>query len=115
MDKLALLGGTPVRPRPLRYARETIEPGDLGAVSEALTSDWITQGPTLARFERALADRATVKNAVALTNGTAARHAACWAAGLGPREPAITTPLTFAATANAVGYHGATPGLADLD
>ena len=115
MDKLALLGGTPVRPRPLPYARQTIEPGDLGAVSEALTSDWITQGPTLARFERALADRATVKHAVAFTNGTAALHAACWAAGLGPGDRAITTPLTFAATANAVVYQGARPVFADID
>jgi len=115
MDKLALLGGTPVRPRPLPYARQTIEPGDLGAVSEALTSDWITQGPTLARFERALADRATVKHAVAFTNGTAALHAACWAAGLGPGDRAITTPLTFAATANAIVYQGARPVFADID
>jgi perosamine synthetase len=115
MDKLALLGGTPVRPRLLPYARQTIEPGDLGAVSEALTSDRITQGPTLARFERALAERVGVKHGVAFANGTAALHAACWAAGLGPGDRAITTPLTFAATANAIVYQGARPVFADID
>src|SRR6266513_4341442 len=115
LEKLALVGGPPVRGTLLPYARQTIEPGDLGAVSEALTSDWITQGPTLARFERALADRATVKHAVAFTNGTAALHAACWAAGLGAGDRAITTPLTFASTANAVVYQGARPVFADID
>src|SRR5438105_3132741 len=115
MDKLALLGGTPVRPRPLPYARQTIEPGDLGAVSEALTLDRITQGPTLARFERALAERVGVKHGVAFANGTAALHAACWAAGLDEGDDAITTPLTFAATANAAVYQGARPLFADVD
>lgn len=115
MEKLALLGGTPVRPRLLPYARQTIDSGDIAGVGEALASDSITQGPTLARFERALAARAGVKHAVAFTSGTAALHAACWAAGLGPGDRAITTPLTFAATANAVVYQGARPVFADID
>ena len=114
-EKLALLGGTPARPTVLPYAHQTIEADDLAAVTEALASDWITQGPTLARFERALAERAGVKHAVAVANGTAALHAACWAAGLGPGDDAITTPLTFAATANAVVYQGARPVFADID
>jgi len=115
MEKLALLGGTPVRPRLLPYARQTIDSGDIAGVGEALASDSITQGPTLARFERAVAARAGVKHAVGFTSGTAALHAACWAAGLGPGDRAITTPLTFAATANAVVYQGARPVFADID
>src|SRR2546425_814597 len=115
MDKLALFGGPPMRATLLPYAHQTIEPDDLAAVTQALASDWITQGPTIARFERALAERAGVKHAVAVANGTAALHAACWAAGLGPGDEAITTPLTFAATANAVVYQGAQPVFADID
>src|SRR4029453_12056102 len=114
-NTLALLGGPPVRAVPLPYAHQTIEPDDVAAVGEALTADWITQGPMVARFERALAERVGVKHAIAVANGTAALHAACWAAGLGPGDEAITTPLTFAATANAVVYQGAQPVFADID
>lgn len=115
MENLALHGGPPVRPTPLPYGHQTLEPDDFAAVAAALGADWITQGPTVARFERALAERAGVKHAVAVANGTAALHAACWAAGLGPGDEAITTPLTFAATANAVVYQGAVPVFADID
>src|SRR5256884_5775861 len=115
LEKLALVGGPRVRGTLLPYARQTIDSGDIASVSEALSADWITQGPTLARFERTLAERGGVKYAVAFTNGTAALHAACWAAGLGPGDRAITTPLTFAATANAVVYQGARPIFADID
>src|SRR2546428_1245762 len=115
MEKLALLGGTPVRSRLLPYAHQTIDSGDIAAVGEALSSSFITQGPTLERFERALAGRARVKHAVAFSSGTAALHGACRAAGLGPGDRAITTPLTFAATANAVVYQGARPIFADID
>src|SRR5881628_3142735 len=115
MDKLALFGGPPMRATLLPYAHQTIEDDDLAAVQEALAADWITQGPAVARFERALAERAGAKHAVAVSNGTAALHAACWAAGLGPGDEAITTPLTFAATANAVVYQGARPVFADID
>src|SRR5207249_3026418 len=115
MAKLALLGGTPARSTPLPYARQTVEADDIAAVTDALGGGWITQGPTIARFERALAERAGVRHAVAVANGTAALHAACWAASLGPGDEAITTPLTFAATANAVVYQGARPVFADID
>ncbi len=114
-EKLAILGGPPVRATLLPYARQTITAEDIAAVGEALASDWITQGPAVARFERALAERAGVGHAVAFSSGTAALHAACWAAGLGPGDEAITTPLTFAATANAVVYQGAKPVFADID
>src|SRR3989454_9263206 len=115
MEKLALLGGTPVRSRLLPYAHQTIDSGDIAAVGEALSSALTPERPTVTRFERALAERAGVKQAVVVANGTAALHAACWAAGLGPGDDAITTPLTFAATANAVVYQGARPVFADID
>ena len=76
MERLALLGGPPARATLLPYAQQTIEPDDLAAVSEALASDWITQGPIVARFGRALAELAGAKHAVAVANGTAALHGA---------------------------------------
>jgi dTDP-4-amino-4,6-dideoxygalactose transaminase len=115
MEKLALLGGTPLRSTLLPYAHQSIDATDVAAVSAALTGDWITQGPSVARFEEALAAYAGTAYAVAVANGTAALHAACWAAGLGEGDDAVTTPLTFAATANAVVYQGARPLFADID
>src|SRR2546426_5376505 len=91
MEKLALLGGTPVRATLLPYAHHTIEADDIAAVTETLASDWITQGPAIVRFEKALAARGGARHAVAFANGTAALHAACWAAGLGASDEAITT------------------------
>src|SRR5947208_3777780 len=99
LEKLALVGGPRVRGTLLPYARQTIDSGDIASVSEALSADWITQGPTPARFERSLAERGGVQDAVASTNGTAALHATSWPAGLGPGDRAIPPPLTFAATA----------------
>ena len=115
MKELALLGGSAIRSTHLPYAHQTIEADDLAAVREALAADWITQGPAVARFEQVLAARAGVAHAVAFSSGTAALHGACWAAGLGPGDEAITTPLTFAATASAVVYQGARPVFADVD
>src|SRR5438128_4770701 len=115
MERLAILGGTPVRATLLPYAHHTIEPDDIAAVSVALASYLIPQGPAIVRFEQALAARGGARHAVAFASGTAALHAACWAAGLGPSDEAITPPLTFAATANAVVYQGAWPVFADID
>lgn len=114
-EPLALLGGRPVRGTFLPYARHSIEGDDIAAVAEALAGDWLTQGPTVARFEEALAAQAGATYAVAFATGTAALHAACWAAGLGPGDEAVTTPLTFAATANGIVYRGARPVFADID
>src|SRR5437879_1590582 len=94
MEPLALQGGPAVRATRLPYARQTIEADDTAAVQEALGGDWITQGPLVARFEQALAARASVAHAVAFSSGTAALHGACWAAGLGPGDEAMTT-LSF--------------------
>src|SRR3989454_8392892 len=115
MEKPALLGNPPVRATLLPYAHQTIEADASAAVSEGLASDLITQGPAIVRFEQALAARGGARHAVAFASGTAALHAACWAAGLGPSDEAITPPLTFAATANAVVYQGAWPVFADID
>jgi len=114
-EKLALFGGAPVRPTGLPYARQSIDAEDIAAVSRALAGDWITQGPGVKQFEEGLAAIAGARHAVAVANGTAALHAACWAAGLGPDAEVITTSLTFAATANAVVYQGARPVFADID
>jgi perosamine synthetase len=99
----------------LPYARQTIDAADIAAVAEALRGDWITQGPNVVKLEEALAALAGVGHAVAVANGTAALHAAYWAAGIAEGDEVITTPLTFAATANAAVYQGARPVFADID
>ncbi|MGH9492097.1 MAG: UDP-4-amino-4,6-dideoxy-N-acetyl-beta-L-altrosamine transaminase [Terriglobales bacterium] len=112
--ELALEGGTPVRSTLLPYARQKVEEHDVQAVVEVLRSDWLTTGPQVAEFEEAFAARVGARHAVSLSSGTAALHAACFAAGLGPGDEAITSPLTFCATANAVLYQQATPVFADV-
>lgn len=102
-------------PRRLPYGHQFVGAADIEAVGEALRHDWITQGPRVADFERAIAEYCGAPHAVAFSSGTAALHGACAAAGLGPGDEAITSPLTFAATANAVVYCGARPVFADID
>jgi len=113
-EPLALHGGTPVRRTPLPYARQTIEEDDVRAVVAALRSDWLTTGPAVEAFERAVAATVEARHAVAVSSGTAALHAAVFAAGIGPGDEVITSPLTFAASANAVLYLGGTPVFADI-
>ena len=112
--RLAIDGGTPVRPTLLPYARQVIDDSDVAAVSEALRSDWLTTGPRVPEFEHALEAATGARHAVAFSSGTAALHGAAVVAGLGPGDEAITTPMTFVATANAVLYAGATPVFADV-
>lgn len=113
-DALALAGGIPVRDTLLPYAHQLVEDDDVEAVVAVLRGDWLTTGPAVAEFERAFAERVGAAEAVSFSSGTAALHAAAYAAGLGPGDEAVTTPLTFAATANAVLYLGATPVFADV-
>ena len=113
-ERLALHGGTPVRSTPLPYARQTIEEDDVQAVVAALRSDWLTTGPRVEQFERAVAGAVEARHAVAVNSGTAALHAAVFAAAIGPGDEVITSPLTFAASANAVVYLGGTPVFADI-
>lgn len=115
MDRLAVDGGMPVRTEKIYYGRQWIDEEDVKAVSEVLTSDFVTCGPKVAELERALAEYTGAGYAVAVSNGTAALHCACIAAGIGPGDEVITTPLTFAASANCALYCGAQPVFADVD
>lgn len=111
---LAVNGGRPVRQTLLPYGRQSVDEGDIQAVVDVLRSDWLTTGPKVGEFEEALAARVSAPYAVAFSSGTAALHAAAFAAGLKPGDEAITTPMTFAATANCLLYQGATPVFADV-
>lgn len=112
--RLAIDGGQPVRRTMLPYARQSIDDSDVEAVAAALRSDWLTTGPRVPAFEQELTAFTGARHAVAFSSGTAALHGAAVAAGLGPGDEAITTPITFVATANAALYAGATPRFADV-
>ncbi|AKP48479.1 UDP-4-amino-4,6-dideoxy-N-acetyl-beta-L-altrosamine transaminase [Bacillus smithii] len=99
----------------LSYGRQWITEEDIEAVVEVLKSPFLTQGPKIQEFEQKVADYVGAKYAVAFSNGTAALHGACFAAGIGEGDEVITTPMTFAATSNAVLYCGGKPVFADID
>lgn len=99
----------------LPYGRQWIEDDDIQSVVEVLRGDWMTQGPTVDRFEQALADRCGARFAVAVSNGTAALHLAALAAGVGPGDLGLTAPITFVASANCIAYCGGTVGFVDVD
>ena len=113
-EKLAIQGGPPVRTTLLPYGRQSIDEADIQAVVDTLRSDWLTTGPKVAEFEEAIAEWVGAKYAVSFSSGTAALHAAAFTCGLQPGDEAITSPLTFAATANSALYLGATPVFADV-
>jgi perosamine synthetase len=114
LETLAIHGGTPVRERLLPYGRQSLSEEDIQAVAEVLRSDWLTTGPKVGEFEERFAAWVGAKCGVSFSSGTAALHAAAFAAGLGPGDEAITTPMTFCATANCVLYQGAKPVFADV-
>ncbi|MDA3012808.1 MAG: UDP-4-amino-4,6-dideoxy-N-acetyl-beta-L-altrosamine transaminase [Actinomycetota bacterium] len=97
------------------YGRQSIDEEDIQAVVEVLRGDWLTQGPTVEHFERAIAEYVGAEYAVAFSSGTAALHGATVAAELGPGDLVVTSPLTFMASANCARYVGATPALVDID
>jgi UDP-4-amino-4,6-dideoxy-N-acetyl-beta-L-altrosamine transaminase len=97
------------------YGRQSLDQADIDAVVEVLESDWLTQGPTLERFEVAVAERCEAGFAVAVCNATAALHIACLAADLGPGDRLWTTPNTFLASANCGRYCGADVDFVDID
>ena len=111
---LAIEGGTPVRSTLLPYGRQAVDEADIQAVVEVLRSDWLTTGPKVAEFEEAFAIRVGAAYAVSFSSGTAGLHAAAFVAGLSAGDEAITTPMTFAATANCVLYQGAVPVFTDV-
>jgi len=114
MTKLAIDGGSPVRATMLPYARQCIDDDDCRAVESVLRSDWLTTGPKVKEFEAALVDYTGAAEAVGVNTGTAALHAAVWAAGIGPGDEVIVPAISFVASANCVLYVGATPVFADL-
>ncbi len=115
MEKLAIDGGYPVRAGKIYYGRQWVEEDDVEAVASVLRSDFITCGPKVEELERTLCEYTGAKYAVAVNSGTSALHCATMAAGIGPGDEVITTPITFAASANCALYCGATPVFADID
>lgn len=114
-ETLAVFGGKPVRQTLLPYGSQWIDNNDIEAVIMSLKSDWITTGPAIDRFEKELSDYVGSRYAVAFSNGTAALHAACFAAGITEGDEVITSPLTFVASSNCVLYTGAKPIFSDVD
>lgn len=112
---LAINGGQPVRKEKIFYGRQWIDDDDVRAVTEVLKSPFITQGPEVEKLERALCDYTGAKYAVCIANGTAALYVACVAAGIGAGDEVITTPMTFAASANCALYCGAKVVFADIN
>ena len=115
VDRLALDGGSPVRPTFLPYGRQSVDAADVEAVANVLRGDWLTTGPAVGAFEVALSGVVGGGEVVAVSNGTAALHAAYAALGIGPGDEVVVPTLTFAATANAALYVGATPVFVDVD
>jgi perosamine synthetase len=99
----------------LPYGRQWIDEDDIRAVIAVLRGDYLTTGPNVEAFEKKLAHYVGAAFAVAFANGTAALHAACFAAGVGEGDEVITTPITFAASANCVLYQQGKPVFADID
>ena len=114
LETLAIHGGDPVRAKLLPYGRQSLDEADIESVVEVLKSDWLTTGPKIGEFEEQFAACVGARHAVSFSSGTAALHGAAFAAGLGPGDEAITTPMTFCATANCVLYQGATPVFGDV-
>ena len=115
MEKLAINGGQPVREEKLYYGCQWIDEDDINAVVGTLRSPLITCGPKVEKLERRLESITEAKYAVVCSNGTAALHCACIAAGIKEGDEVITTPLTFAASANCVRYCGGTVVFADVN
>ena len=115
MEALAINGGQPVRKTKLYYGKQCINEADITAVNEVLKSDYLTCGPKVSELENKLTGITGSKYAVAVSNGTAALHVAMMAIGIGEGDEVITTPLTFAASANCALYCKAKPVFADVD
>lgn len=105
----------PIRNTYLPYGKQWIDDDDIAAVINVLKSDYLTTGPTIKEFESAIAEYVGAKYAVSFSNGTAALHGACFAAGISEGDEVITTPITFAASSNCVLYQGGKPVFADID
>lgn len=115
MEKPAIEGGRPVREKAIHYGHQYIDDADIQAVVEVLKSDYLTCGPKIEELEQKLCALTEAKYAVVCANGTAALHIAALSAGVGEGDEVITTPITFAASANCALYCGAKPVFADID
>jgi len=115
MEKPAICGGTPVRETKIYYGHQYLDQADYDAVLDVLKSDYLTCGPKIGQLEDKLCEITGAKYAVACSNGTAALHMAAMAAGIGAGDELITTPITFAASANCALYCGGTPAFADIN
>jgi perosamine synthetase len=113
--KLAIEGGTPVRSTPLPYGKQWIDEDDIAVVVDVLRSDWLTTGPKVEEFESAFATVMDSRHAVSFSSGTAALHGAVAVLGLNAGDEAVTTPITFCASANCLLYCGVQPVFADVD
>ena len=111
---LAIFGGLPVRQKLLPYGRQCIEDDDVAAVVDVLRSDWLTTGPKIPEFEQAFAALTGSLEAVAVSSGTAALHAAMYAIDIKPGDEVIVPAITFAATANSVVFQGGRPVFVDV-
>jgi len=99
----------------ISYGRQNINQEDINAVIDVLHSDFLTQGPKIKEFENAFAQYVHAKYAVAVSNGTSALHLCMLAEGVNPGDKIITTPITFAASANSVFYCGGDVDFVDID
>lgn len=115
MEKPAIAGGTPVRDTKIFYGHQYLDEADYEAVLRVLKSDYLTCGPEIGKLEENLCELTGAKHAVLVSNGTAALHVACMAAGIGENDEVITTPITFAASANCALYCNAVPVFADIN
>ncbi|MDU1314694.1 MAG: UDP-4-amino-4,6-dideoxy-N-acetyl-beta-L-altrosamine transaminase [Clostridium septicum] len=115
MDALAINGGKPVRDSYISYGKQTIDDKDIDMVIKVLKGDYLTTGPTVSEFEKKVANYVGAKYAVAVSNGTAALHMACYAAGIKSGDEVLVPAITFAASANCVLYCGGKPVFIDID
>lgn len=115
MEKPAIAGGKPVRETKIYYGHQYIDEDDIQAVVDVLKSDYLTCGPKIGELEKKLCELTGARYAVVCSNGTAALHIAALSAGVGEGDEVITTPITFAASANCALYCGARPVFVDID
>lgn len=115
VEKLAIEGGRPVREEMLPYGRHVVDENDIRAVTDVLKGDWLTTGPMVEEYEKEIGGKTGAGHAVSFSSGTAALHAAAFAAGISDGDEVITSPITFAATSNCILYMGGKPLFADID
>ncbi|WP_270940078.1 UDP-4-amino-4,6-dideoxy-N-acetyl-beta-L-altrosamine transaminase [Romboutsia lituseburensis] len=113
--KLAIYGGSPIRKNYLSYGKQKIDEDDIEEIIKVLKSDYLTTGPVVYEFEEKISKYVNSKYAVSFSSGTAALHAACYAAGIKSGDEVITSPITFAASANCILYCNAIPVFADIN